>query len=483
VDTRVLLVRNTATQSDFYVAGTVVDNVTTTATTSALDANLLVLGPSLTNRNPPPTGIKFLAVYKGRLVYATSEAISWSKIDEPEAVNPLSTDAIDSSGDPITGLLVDRDTLLILKDDRTFALNGDLGGAYTLTLVDANLGCVAHRTLVSAGGATYWWSRQGIVRYAEGKVERVGMSTYGSPDDTVSAANILTASAVVHDERSTIYFALPGTGQTRATFILPYNYALGVLEAELWDPMDVASLGKAIDSSGVLQPTLGGYAGQVFRLWDTNNDGVAASTTSTGSFVAGSASITTLTDAAATFDTTGGGLIERKITVLDAAGEIVTTGNRPRITSNTGTELTFTPALAVTSGATYTYVVGGPNFQFDTPWRDFGDPWVKKRFEYLFVLVKGQSYGSAANIRMAFDYDNDNINAQERTFASTSSGGEWDSALWDVDVWDSALNTRRRYRVARVARNWRVRFLNANANEPFALLYVAAQAVGQTVKD
>lgn len=275
---------------------------------------------------------------------------------------------------------------------------------------------------------------------------------------------------------------MPGTGQDRASGIIPFNYALGVLESEWWDPMDVASLGQAIDGTGILQPTLGGYAGQIFRLWDTNSDGVANGTTASGTFVAGSASITSLTDITATFDTTGGGLIERRLTILDSEGEIVTTTPRPRITANTGTAITFTPALAVTSGATYTYVVGGPNFQFDTPWRDFNDPFLKKRFEFLHILVKGASFGAAASLEVSFNHNNAGTGSSPRTFTATDSSGVWDTALWDVDVWDTPDAVAQRYRVARVGRNWRLRIINANANEPFALLYVAMQAAGQTHK-
>lgn len=486
VGSRLLLVRNTATMAKFYVAGEIADNVTTTATTSVADENLTTLAPSTTNRNAPVSGQKYCTLYRGRLVVSDGEAIYWSKIDEPEAFDPFASDLIDSSGDVITGLAVNEGTLLVFKDDRTFAITGDLGGFYDLTQVSATMGCIAHRTIVMLNGSTYWWSRHGLTRFRGGAVECIGLTLYGDPNDTVSIGNISAACAVAHEERSTIYIALPGIGQTRATFLLAFNTVLDVFESNYWDPMDVASLGKAIDGNGILQPTLGSYAGQVFQLWSGNNDGIAANTSTGGSFtvaVGASVNSITFTDPnSLSADTTGGGLIERKITILNSDGEVVTTNPRPRITANTTTAVTFTPPITLDAG-TYTLVIGGPNFQFDTPWRDFGDPWVKKRFEYLFLLIKGEEYGASATIVMSFDHDNLNLTSKDRTFTSTGVGAAWDSAVWDTDVWDSLQTQQRRYRPARVGRSWRARIINARANQPFAILLVGVQAAGQTVKN
>lgn len=485
VDTRVLLVRNTATQKQFYVAGTIADNTTTTAETSILDENLLTVAPTRTNRNPPPAGVKYCTVYRGRLVVSDGEGIYWSRIDEPEAFDPLAVDLIDSSGDVITGLTVLEDTLLVLKDDRTFTITGELGGAYTVLLIDSSIGCVAHSTIITAGANAYWWSRHGIVKYADGQVLPVGLALLGDPADHVNADAIAVASAVTHEARGTIYWALPGVGQSRATFLLPYNYTLNVLESEAWDPMDAASLGTASDGAGAMIPTLGNYTGQMFELWRTNNDGVRSGTTTAGiatiDLPVGEQSVTMLSDPAAEFDIVGAGLLERKITVVNADGVIV---GRRRITKNTLTELFFEPPLDldITPASNYRYIVGGPNFQFDTPWRNFGDEWIKKRFEYLFLLFKGGGFGSAVTVTVAFDYDDINLNGKDRVFASLTTGAVFDNAQFDIDVWDTAQNVERRYRVARTGRAWRMRLVNAEANQPFALLFCSAQAVGQTVK-
>lgn len=479
-----LLVRNVATQRQFYVADTVT-NGTTTATTSILDENLVVVAPTTTNRNPPVSGIKYCVVYRGRLVVATSEFIYWSKIDQPEAFDPFFVDGIDSSGDPITGLAVNQDTLLVLKDDRTFSIIGDLGGSYKVTPVDSNIGCVAHKTIVNAGKDTYWWSRQGIVKYSDGNIVRVGMSTYGDPEELVNANQIAVACAVNHDERDTIYFALPSVGQDRNTFILPLNYTLDVLESEAWDPMDIASLGLADDGTGVLRPMLGNQAGQIFQLWLGNSDGVAAGKSTGGTFVASAPNMSFIpfTDPNG-LEITDADSIERKVTIIDSDGHIVTPDLRPRIIAGGITNvLNITPPVTLTVGATYRVIIGGPNWQFDTSWRVNGSPWLKKRYEFLYLLLKGGQFGTSVRGTISFDYDELNLNAKDRTFVSASSGAAFDSAIFDLDVWDAVNTLKRRYRVARTGRAWRVRLMNYEANDPCALLMVGMQPIAQTEKD
>lgn len=485
VTQRLLLVRNTATQAQFYVAGTVSDNVSTTASTSVADANLTTVAPTTTNRNPPVSGIKYAVVYYGRLVLADDEYVYWSPVNNPEAFNPLALDGIDSTGDPITGLAVQNGVLLVFKDDRTFAVYGDIGSpSHTTEQVDANIGCVAHATIISGGGLTYWFSRQGIARFTGTSVDRIGMATFGDPTTTLNMNQISVASACPHDERATLYFAVPDLGQTRATRILPFNYALGVLESEGWDPMDAARLGLSMDANGLVQPVLGSHVGQTFTLWSGHNDGVTSGTSAGGTFTPGTTDVEYIQITDPDGLSLDSNLLERKVTILDADGVIVTPTIRPRIVQvPTASRIQIAPPVALPTGQTYTAIIGGPNFQFDTPWRTNADPFLKKRYEYLFLLFKGEDGGTACSINIAFDWDNLNINGKDRTFTSTSSGAAFDSAIWDTDVWDTVVNVERRYRIARVGKAWRARITNAAVNQPFAMLMIAVQPVAETIKD
>lgn len=493
VDRRYLLARNTATQTQFYRVGTITNNTATTASTSILDANAVTPAPSLTGRDRPPSGARYLAYHQGRLFAATDSFLHWSDIDAPEAFGALNLDGINAGdGEKIMGLHSDGDVLLVFKESRVYGIfNGNNPLTWQVREIDAEHGCVSHRTIVSANGFIYWYNRTGLVRFNGVSVEPIGERYLGDQSATLNAAELLTASAA-HDEiQNRLLIALPGFGQNRATFIVPFHTTLQVFEATSWDPMDVGTLHAAVDSDSIPRVWLGNYAGQLFKVWDTNNDGVFEGTV-TGTWVATGESVSVFTSCTTTddtdavvdaeFDTTGGGLIERKVLWLDSDGNIVSETRR-RITANTATGFTLDAAVnGFTVGTTYTYIIGGPDFQFDTPWRTFDLPWVKKRYEYFHLLVKGLNYGASATIDLAFDYDDANANAKERTLTTSNTSGLWDSAVWDQDVWDVAANVRTRYRVARVGFSWRARIRNSEANQPFALLMLGMDAVTQTGK-
>jgi hypothetical protein len=221
---------------------------------------------------------------------------------------------------------------------------------------------------------------------------------------------------------------------------------------------------------------LGGYGGQVFKLGSTTNDGIVSGTI-TGTFTAGSSSITSITDTGASFVTSGAGLVERKVTILNSDDLPVTTGVRPRITANTGTVLTLNEAVSnLISGDTYTYVVGGPDWVFDTAWLDLNDPFAKKRVEFLQImaLLDGGTL-----------YVDRHRNQRDRTlqltrFATvTSDAVGWDEAEWADDdgvaeegelIWDNTEVTFRRLRVGATGIQFAWRFRNPFANQPMTLL-------------
>lgn len=485
VDRRYLYVRNIATQTQFFRVGTVMDNVATTATTSVLDANATIKAPSTTSRNPPPTGVKFLAYHQGRMFVADDTNVYWSELDAPEAFSSLSVDGINKGdGEKITGLVSDHEVLLVLKEHRVYGIfNGNNPTTWQVRLVSADTGCASHRTIVRQNGWTLWWSPRGLVRWDGSVVDLVGLRLYGSIDDTYNTEEFIRASAAPIRAEDRYIVAVPSTGQVRATRIIPFNVTLGVFEATYWDPMDAAVVGEAVDASGASRAWLGNYAGQLFRVNDTNADGIAEGAT-TGTWVATGTSVSAFTNLVSdtALDTTGAGLIERKVSWFDADGEFVSETRR-YITANTADSFTLSVAVdGFTVGQTYTWVVGGPDFQWDTPWRTYDAPWIKKRYTHCLLLVKGLNYGASARLTIAFDYDDANANGKETTLNTSSAAGTWDSAIWDQDVWDVAANVQARFRVGRVGFAWRVRLRNSEANQPFAMLKLGMDAAMETEK-
>jgi len=489
VDRRYLYVRNIATQTQFYRVGTITNNTATTATTSVADANATVAAqPPADNR--PPTGARYLAWHQGRLFVATSTNLYWSKLNQPEMFEPLSVDGVNKAdGQPLTGLTSVSETLAIFKEDRVYGLfNGNDPVTWQIRLVDSTRGCASHRTLVLSDGTLYWWHRSGLCRLGgAGVVEPLGERLYGDVADSVNYNNIATASGCAMPDQSRILMAVPSTGQDRATRIIPFHTQAGAFEATYWDLMDAASLGTAVDGAGRALAWLANYEGQLFQLWSTNVDGVPEGTL-TGNWVATAASVSAFTSLLdnsndpAVCDTTGAALVERYFGILDSDGNFVGSVRR-RITANTADSITVNTAIdGFAIGTTYTWVLAGPDFQFDTPWRTYELPWIKKRYEYFHLLTKGLNYEDAATITLAFDYDDANSNSRERTLETLGSSGLWDSAIWDQDVWDIAANTQRRFRVARVGFSWRARISNAIPNQPVAILSLGMDAVTQTGK-
>jgi hypothetical protein len=282
-------------------------------------------------------------------------------------------------------------------------------------------------------------------------------------------------SVAYHAGRRTLW-SIPETGQTRNTKIIPYNNAVGKFESDSWDPIDAASFSIASDSSGFTHVFIGGYSGQLFKMFDGENDGVEEGTM-TGTFTASASSISSITDSGATFDTTGGGLAERKITILDANDRMVGS-TRPRITANTGTALTLSSSVAgLTIGDTYTYCVGGPAFEFDTHHEAFNMPFTKKRWEFFYLQSEAASGSTALGIDVSFDLNESDRRALTYT---APAGAVWGIFLWGQAVWGGLVSALKRLRIAKTGVKAKARIFNYYPDQAFILYRVGfkAEALG-----
>lgn len=482
---RYLYARNTATQTQFFRVGTIADNTTTTATTSILDANATTPAPTTTGRNRPPSGTRYLAFHQGRLFAATSTALHWSRIEDPEAFDDLAFDGINASdGQRITGLVSTDEILLVFKEDRVYGIfNGNDPNTWQIRLIDDDYGCTSHRSIVVMDGITFWWSRHGLCGWQGGQITNFS-DRYGLPvADTYNLAELARVSATKDEVNNRLLVAVPSTGSTTANRLIPFSTLLQRFEASYWDPMDAASLSTSFDSSGVPRVYLGNYGGQLFLLDSGHRDGVPSGDIE-GTWVASGPSVSSFTalldndgNAAALY-TTGTKLVNRKFQLFDSSGALV--GDRRTITANTADTVTIDAAIGgLQTGQTYIWRVGNIDWQWDTPW--VGDYTTKKRYEFLTVQAKGIGYGSAMRCDLNFDYHDIGGHAQ-RTITTDGAGSEWDEALWDVNVFDSADSIRSRHRIGRVGFVWRARFRNSSGDAPCALVRIAVDGVVQTGK-
>ena len=468
VNTRRIYLRNTGTMSNFYLAVTISNNTATTSSAyNGSDAALVDIGPDTDENDPPPSGVKFACFHKSRLFLADNTNLYYSKLDMTESFDPDAYETPNpSDGQAITGIASIFDLLIIFKTNSIYVLVGDDPDTWAIRPIDNTIGCSTFRSIVLTEGRLYWYSEQGPVMWAGGleKPTLLGppfISTIISPDYLSFDSDSLRVVAGARDTvENRILWAAPQLDQTRNTLILPFNSQINRWESDGWDPMDVSAMATIDGADGRPFVVLGGYSGQLFRVGSFTNDGILAGTTSSGTFVASGTSVSTITDLAATFDTAGGGLIERKVTICDSAGVLVDETNlRPRITANTATALTLSTSVGnLVNGSTYTYYVGGPAMDLETRWLTHGDAFLKKR--YMFLQLQVTAGGSLDNVlvNIYFSYDITEDSTVSLTFNTDFEGALWDAVDWDDFFWGGTAELQTRRRIGRTGTAALVRF-------------------------
>lgn len=458
VNARNLYVRNTATQPVFYLGGTISDNSSTSVVLDFLDANLITQAPDTEENNPPPSDARYCCWHVSRMFVATPNAVYYSKLDKPESFDPDNVLPINpEDGQQIRSIFSAFEVLLIFKDRSLYALYGTDPNSWQVRLVLADVGCISNNTVVAAEGTISWLAETGLMTMNTlGQVNPVGATYLGGTfnDTTLAMASLSGATAVADPLHYRILLAVPESGQTRNTRIIAYNYRVGRFEADKWDPMDVGDLSIIYDSTNNPVVMLGGYAGQVFQGNTGYIDGVASGTV-TGIITGVSGGSTVFADSLATFDTTGGGLIERTVYFVSPDGATVF---RRRITANSGTTVTAAAAPAVVAG--WTYYIGGIDWQWDTGWLLVDPRFYKKRLRHLYAIVE-------ANTTIAVDLMRSFGQSVVERFAivATTGGSLWGTMIWGTSLWGSSTPyTTYRYRVGLTGTAVKLRLRNRIPN-------------------
>lgn len=459
-------------------------DITVDVTDTQLNA-LILLAPSESENDPPPAGVFDLAWHRNRMFACDAVNLYYSQTGKPESFDPANYEAVNADdGQLIVGITVAFDQVVIFKTNSIYVLDGYTPEDWVIRQVEPSIGAVSKRSIAFANGYLWWWSEErGPMRWTgSGAPDAIGEMLIGptiGPEalDYTALGKIITA---VDMPRQRLVFAVPrNDGGTRNNLLLPYSYRVNGWESDGWELIDVASMGVADDSSGQPWIYLGGYHGQVSELWSADVDAVrshdsgAAAFTLTGTPT--SMTSNTLTDTGATFDTTGGGLVEAYVVMVDAEGN----WERRRITANTATELTFTPDITI---APTTYYIGSANFELDTKWFDTGEPFRRKHLQFLFTHATSST--GAADITIQLYTDWDLITPVKTLTVSAAGGGDvWDTAVWDVARFASegtVAETRRR--LAQVAKVYRLRFINREPNTACIVLKAAIESTLQGSK-
>jgi hypothetical protein len=426
VTARKIYIRDTTTQTEFRLAATINDNVTTATTLNLNVSTLIVVGPNTVENDSPTTasstGFKYIAWVNSRMFVATDGLLFYSKKNKPEAFDstfigePIGAE----DGQKITGLVGYGENLLIFKTKSVYVLSGTTPESWRIKPIITDLGAVSRRSIVEEDGTLYWWSHKGPVSWdGSGQPTRIGNILLGT-DLTWNTSNEGNIQAAVDSTNRLVVWTYPEVGQSRNTAMLPFSYEASAFVASLWDPMHTASLTTVEDATGTRYVYAGNYNGQIFRFSTSYTDDGVPGGTVNGTFVAAGTSFTTITGAG--FYTTGQGLTERLVSIEDSNGQLVA---RARISSNTGTVLTLSAAVTgVTTGATYTYYIGGPNFEWDTTDSDSDKPFNKQRYEWLNLTVG--TFGATVSVDLFTDA---NPTVPKRTFTFTAT--RWLEAVSD----------------------------------------------------
>jgi hypothetical protein len=353
-------------------------SATASVSVNVSDAQLTaleLLSPDTAENEPPPASLLSVAAHLSRIFVLDASNIYYSKVGKPEAFDPDAYEPVNpNDGQSNVAIGSYFNGLVIWKTDSVFMLNGVDPNTWTVDVVDSKVGLASASSVRFHKGYLYWWSKNGPVRWSgPGSVpELIGQDLIGpSIDRTVINHGLLNQiRCEVDPDTSLVLFAAPESGETRNTIVLPWNARAQTWVSDGWNPFDIASMAVVKDANGKPWVVVGNYAGRVFRFANADVDGAVVAPsggnpwTLEGTVTA--ATSTTLTDSLATFDTTDDALKELYVYLIATDGQV----QRRRITSNTSTQLTVTPAWDATPDTTYTYAIAAPHWQWDTPWED-----------------------------------------------------------------------------------------------------------------
>lgn len=454
----------------------------TTATELDISASqysaFVLLAPSTTENNPPASGLQGPCWHNSRLFLFDAGNIYYSTIRNntpyPEAFHPDDYDPVSpNDGDTIIGLYSYGGVLYIFKKFSLWKLEGTDPNSWDIAKV-SDTPCSSMRSIVEADGILYWWGGHlGLIGYGSGAPISLGKQFLASSidEEVLNETGYETVCGGVDENNETLLMAVPGVGSTRNTLIIPFNYRLRRFAAEYWNPLDVNSMWAVETSEDLKALYLGGYAGQAFEFDAARNDGVPTGTTSSGSVT--SATSTTLVDSGASFANTGGKLVDRYVYAISSDRLSV---QRRRITNNTATELTVTPAWDVTPNTTYSYVVGGIDFSIDTPWMTNPTIFTKKRYEFIYV----QAESSDPNIELDVDLFvsmNDTDPKRSKRLSAGGTGGVYDdpTSIYDSTVYAGRAVTFGKIRAACVGRAWKIRVRGILVDKSVSISKIALQ--------
>ena len=430
------------------------DNTTTTFIVTTDSAGAL----TEFDHDPPPTGLKKLAVFRNRLVGINNNVVFWSKEFKPWYWPQGDLDAtiihtFTIGDEDLTSIAPFFEEMLITMTDDVWVMSGTDELSFRIDRIrsDERRGCVSKRGLKIIGNVAYMIGRNSIYMTDRTKVYDAGAPLQDyfdqNSDDSVNNINknSLSNSILEYDEEKNLLMMFVPTStntvnnmcwvmDTDSVGIDPQTKNM-TADWSQWSGF-VTEASAFVRESGQDRWYRADDSGYIFQQDQFDGDGSNITSTSTGSNTS-----TTLNDT--TQSLTVNLYSGLRINIIAGRGE----GQERIIASNTATEFTVTVAWDSSPDGipdtTSDYAIGGIPFAYDHFWNNYGNPTISKRWRYA-----RPRFDTTGNFTIAtlYGFDFSLIEAATAT-VGLASATLWDTALWDVANWDGIFVTQTRLNI------------------------------------
>ncbi len=318
------------------------------------------------------------------LIYGETSTLFYSYIDLNGNPQPESFPAdyyipvAPNSGDDGTGLWEVHNQIVISQRKHLFILSGNAPADFELQQMNSPVGFVSHfACALDDQGNLIGPSDNGIIVTDGNEVYSLSndlikniFSGENDPPFTLEQSMIAYWHGVYDrlTKRYLLWVASSGSTYLDKCIVYDFNKVDGVPIGFTIFNVRASASGIVDDANGIPRVYFGDEQGFV-KYFDeaATNDGAGMSVSQTRRGTATAATVNTLSDAAATFDTTGDGLKGVMVTILSGTGA----GQSRMISSNTANQLTLYSNWSVTPDTTSVYGIGAIDAY-----------WVSKDFEF-----------------------------------------------------------------------------------------------------
>jgi hypothetical protein len=150
-----------------------------------------------------------------------------AKVGEPEAVPVVNSFNVGSQEAEILRVAALRDSLIILKEDGVFRLNGDSLNNFTVTALDTTVICKATDSVDVLNNSVYAFTNQGVVQITDASVRILSRPIEPVLSAILGTADLESVTSGISYESERLYLLAtirPNTTSTVADAIYAYNY-------------------------------------------------------------------------------------------------------------------------------------------------------------------------------------------------------------------------------------------------------------------